>query len=855
MSALLGRLGGFCARHRWIVLGVWLLVVVAHILALRAFGDTTRNDLSLPGTDSQAATDLLASEFPPQQNGASPIVFHISTGKITDSANEAAVTKSVAAILKVPHVVSAPDPTANPQAGLVSQDGRTAFSSVLLDVGSGDLTDEQAQTVVDAAEPARAAGIEVEAGGSIGSTLSPVETESSELIGIIAAVIILTFTFGSLVAMGMPILMAVLGLLTTLGLVNLVGRFVNIPSTGPTLATMIGLGVGIDYALFLVTRHRDNLRAGLPVPASISNAVSTSGGAIVFAGSTVVIALLSLGVAGIPLVTALGLSTAIAVAVAVIAAITLLPALLSIVGARINALRLPRWLHPDPKPEGQGLWARWAALVTGHRGLAVLVALVILVPLSLPLLTLRLGQEDIGVTPTATTERRAFDLLANGFGPGYNGPLLAAVSLTSPATPSPMYTAQYDQATALKDSLTQQQAELTDQANELKSQQAALLSKQQQLTAQGDELTAQKKDLQRQAAELHHQQDELERQAASLRAQQAALEQQAADLQRQRAKLQRDRRALQAQARTLATRLVQLRSEAVRLDAQIAAANDPAERARLVAERRVVLDAIGVTRQQLRRVGNQAKALVTRARTLATQAAALLRQASSLQSQAAALQQQADALQAEAVKLTQQSDALQQQADTLQRQADQLQQQADALQQQADALQAQQADAVALQGQAVQLQAQLTSELTKAGGNDKGTDPRLVTLQDALAALDGVRLVAPPNISTAATASTFTVIPTTRPADPLTAGLVVALRAELAAQQGTAGATVYVGGSTAANVDLADLITDKLAAGDPDGARAELPAADGRVPLVAHPAAGSDHQPAVGRPRRSVCSP
>ena len=358
MSTFLHHLGYFCARFRFVVLGIWVLLAVGLLLCLSTFGAVTNNDLTLPGTGSQDATDLLAAEFPPQQNGGSPIVFHVDRGKLTDAANSTAIQDSVAAIAKVPHVYSAPDPTA--QASLMSKDGQTAFSSVLLDIGAADLTPEMAQRVVDAAAPATKAGIEVEAGGPIGSTLSPTDTGSSEAIGLLAAVVILTFTFGSLVAMGMPIAMAVIGLTVALGIVGMLGHVVSIASAGPTLATMIGLGVGIDYALFLVTRHRDNLREGLPVEASVATAVATSGGAIVFAGSTVVIALLSLVVAGIPLVTSLGYATAVAVAVAVLAAVTLLPAMLTIVGTRINALALPTWLHPAPKPEGEGGWARWA---------------------------------------------------------------------------------------------------------------------------------------------------------------------------------------------------------------------------------------------------------------------------------------------------------------------------------------------------------------------------------------------------------------------------------------------------------------------------------------------------------------
>jgi uncharacterized membrane protein YdfJ with MMPL/SSD domain len=781
MSTVLGRIGSFCAHHKWLVVTLWLLAVATHLVTVRAFGETTTNDFSLPGTQSQQATDLLAAEFPPQQNGSSPIVFHVTTGRLTDASNEAAVSQSVAAIQALPDVYSASDPTANPAAGQISADGKTAFSSVLLDVDSGNVTTEQAQSVVDAAEPARQAGIEVEAGGTIGTTLSSSPTETSELIGIMAAAVILTFTFGSLVAMGMPILMAVIGLLCALGLVNLIGRFTDIPSTGPTLATMIGLGVGIDYALFLVTRHRENMHSGMPVRASIVNAVSTAGGAVVFAGGTVVIALLSLGIARIPLVTALGLATPVAVAVAVLAALTLLPAMLSIVGPHLSAGALPSWLRPKPKPEGRGLWAAWAGWVTGHRVTSVLIALAIMIPLSLPLFTLRLGQPDTGVTDPASTQRKAFDLLADGFGPGYNGPFLIAVSLDPVATEDPAYKAQYQLANDLKDSLTQQQEELTDQANQLQQQQSQLQKQANQLQKEADSLKKQESKLKAQEAELRKQQAELERQEAALRAQAQQLRQQAEELVAQAKELRAERKAL--------------RKEVRQLDKAIANATSPAERQLLREERRAV-------KAELRSTRSDIKSLAQQARSIVQQAVALARQADQLAQQAAELQQEADVLKQQAAEL-------QKQANQLAKQQAQLQQEADALQQQADELQTQQAAALAEQGQAIQLQSQLTAVLTKAGGNALGTDPRLVTLQNALS-VPGVQLVGPPNVNESGSAATFPVIPEWRPAAEETAGLVVSLREEIIAPAQTAGLTVYIGGKTAANVDLATQITDRL---------------------------------------------
>jgi uncharacterized membrane protein YdfJ with MMPL/SSD domain len=284
-AGVLYRLGRLCANRAIVVLAVWLGLVVAVQLVVARVGAETSNDLSLPGTESQQATDLLASRFPPQQNGSSPIVFHVTKGKITDSANKQAVESAYKALSKAPHVASAPDPFANSASGLVSKDATTAFTPVLLDIPNGDVTEELATAILDTTAPAQKAGVEVAAGGNLGSVLSKSPTESSEVIGLLAAMLILALTFGSLVAMGMPIITAVLGLATALGLIGLLGHVLNIPTVGPTLATMIGLGVGIDYALFLVTKHRDQMANGVDRHESIARAVATSGSAIVFAGA------------------------------------------------------------------------------------------------------------------------------------------------------------------------------------------------------------------------------------------------------------------------------------------------------------------------------------------------------------------------------------------------------------------------------------------------------------------------------------------------------------------------------------------------------------------------------------------
>ena len=506
MERLLQREGGFAARHALVVIGIWALVAVGIGAAVSTLGAQTNNDLSLPGTGSQRVKDLLTDRFPPQQNGVNPIVFEVKRGKLTDADNKQAVTASVKAMRRQPHVFSVTNPlsSSGETAGLLSKDERTAFAPVLLDVGSGELTPAIAGRVLDSTDPARKAGITTAAAGSIGTELSTEGTEQSEVVGIVAAMLILSLILGSLVAMGLPIITAVVGLGVALAAVGLLGHLLAIPSSGPTLATMIGLGVGIDYSLFLITRHQDQLRDGMPVVDSIARAVATSGSAIVFAGCTVVIALLSLGVAGIPLVSTLGLASAIAVVTAVLVAVSLLPAFLGLLGPRIDRLALPAFLRPKHTP-GQGMWAGWARFVQRHPVLVAGLSLAALVPLIIPAFSLQLGQEDIGATSPDTTERQAYDLIAAGFGVGYNGPLQVASKLQPVATPSATYTNKYNKAQALKKDLQRKQKELPKEQQQLEQQQRKLQAEQRSLEKQKTQLQTEQAALQRQANALQDQ--------------------------------------------------------------------------------------------------------------------------------------------------------------------------------------------------------------------------------------------------------------------------------------------------------------------------------------------------------------
>src|SRR4051812_27270595 len=284
MTGPLYRLGGFCSRHHWPVIAGWLVAVIATALVAGAAGEKTSDNLTLSGTGSTNAQNLLSDHLPTQANGTNPVVMQAESGKITDSKNKQAVEDTVKSLRKVDIVQRAVSPFSDAGKGAISKDKQIAYISVTLTESKSDLTDEEAQTVVDATSPAEDAGLKVATGGYLGQAVSKADTESSEAIGLLAAVVILMFAFGTVTAMILPIVTAVLGLVASLAIIKLLGHVIDVPSVAPTLATMIGLGVGIDYALFIVTRHKLQLKDGMEMRESIARAAATAGGAGVVAG-------------------------------------------------------------------------------------------------------------------------------------------------------------------------------------------------------------------------------------------------------------------------------------------------------------------------------------------------------------------------------------------------------------------------------------------------------------------------------------------------------------------------------------------------------------------------------------------
>jgi RND superfamily putative drug exporter len=423
-SGLLARLAHRSAAHRRLVAAAWVVLAVGGLMLDKALEPDFRNDLSVPGTDSERAFDLLHERFPERSGDSMQVVLQAPEG-LDDPAARAAVDDSAEEIAGLPDVAEVRSPY-GPGPEAISEDGTIGFISVQFDQRANDIPSESVDAVQDAAVPIRDAGVQVEFGGA------PVETEhgpsGSEIIGLAAAVVVLLLAFGSVVAMAVPLVTAVLALAVGISIVGLLTDWVSIGTSGPVVAAMIGLGVGIDYALLIVTRHRENMAAGASATDSIPVALSTAGRSVLVAGGTVIVAILSLYLIGIDFVASIGLASAITVATTLAASITLLPALLGFAGDNIDRWSLP-FLHHHGGADRDSWWHRWTGVIQRRPWAAFASSLAILLVLAVPLFSMRLGSADAGADPTDTTTRKAYDLIAEGFGPGYNGPLLVSAEL------------------------------------------------------------------------------------------------------------------------------------------------------------------------------------------------------------------------------------------------------------------------------------------------------------------------------------------------------------------------------------------------------------------------------------------
>ena len=446
MSRVLHAIAHWCFAHRWLVVALWLLVLVAGAAGAKVSGGTLDNTFTIPGSQSQAALDQVQRDFPAAAGTSAQLVFRATDGStLASPANAAAMRRTLAQAATAPQVAAVISPQA---AHLVTPDGKTGIATVEYRVSSGDLQNGSVTALTNLSRAANSGTLAVSAGGPALSAKAA-STGTSDITGLMVALVVLAVTLGSLLAAGMPLITAIGGVAVALLGLRGLAAVTSISSTAVTLAVMIGLAVGIDYALFIMTRHRAQLVAGLDAAASAALAVGTAGTAVVFAGCTVIIALAALSVVGIPFLTVMGLAAAGTVLLAVLIAITLVPAIFGLLGTRLTprpgsrAARLAeRSAHAGDAGGGQRrgirptLGARWLGGITRHPVVALAGSVLVLLALAVPALKLSLALPDNGYAATGTTQRTAFDTVSADFGPGFNGPLLVLADLGHPATPA-----------------------------------------------------------------------------------------------------------------------------------------------------------------------------------------------------------------------------------------------------------------------------------------------------------------------------------------------------------------------------------------------------------------------------------
>ncbi|CAL9443059.1 MMPL family transporter [Streptomyces sp. NPDC057362] len=421
----MAALARWCVQHRLAAVLLWLLAFGGVATAATVAGSAYSNDYGIPDTGSDRAYRLLESRFPDLGGDSDTIVWHTTTGTVRAPDVEQAMTRTLDRVADLPGVAAVTNPYHDPDSPLVSENADTAYATVTFDAASQDIDPDRARAVVDTAEAAETDGLQVELGGSAIALTESGGSHLAEAVGVAVAAVVLFLAFGTVAAALLPIATALVSVGTAYAGITLLGHAMTVADFAPMLGTLIGLGVGIDYALFIVTRHRRGLKRGLSVTDAAAEAVATTGRAVVFAGATVCIALLGMLILRLSFLNGVAVAASLTVILTVAASVTLLPALLSYIGPRALSRRERRRLaEHGPEPEvPTGLAARWSAFVERRPKLLGALALVVITVLALPTLGLRLGTSDQGNDPRGTTTRQAYDLLADGFGPGVNGPL------------------------------------------------------------------------------------------------------------------------------------------------------------------------------------------------------------------------------------------------------------------------------------------------------------------------------------------------------------------------------------------------------------------------------------------------
>jgi RND superfamily putative drug exporter len=430
----LGRLGGLAYRRRGTVLLAWAVALAIAFGLSAAFGGEFANDSSTPGSDATQAQSLLSEQFPAQSGDTVRVV--VRADNVRGAEVQGAVKALLGELARMPHVTSIEDPYSTN--GAITPDGRTLLARVYLDViNPNDMPKEDTRQMLAAAKAAERDGLEIALGGRAVQT-AEANQSPAEMIGLLAAVVILLIMFGSVVAAGLPLALAIGALAVTSSLVGLAAAVVPVPTFAPVIGTVLGLALGIDYALLMVTRFREWRALGLDAEAATVATLDTAGRAVLVAGSTVMVSMVGLFAVGMPVMNGTAVATMIATLVVLVAAITLFPALLGYLGRRIDRLRVPlgrrrvAQISADGHLRPAAGWTRWSGLVRRHSVLATVASVVLLLVLAAPFLGVQFGLPDAGNDPEHTSNRQAYDMLADGFGPGANGPLLVVAEMSPP---------------------------------------------------------------------------------------------------------------------------------------------------------------------------------------------------------------------------------------------------------------------------------------------------------------------------------------------------------------------------------------------------------------------------------------
>jgi len=426
MNRLIGRIGDASARRPWTTIGAWAVLAVLVAVLSGAVGGTFADDFSAPGSESAQAQDLLEERFPAVAGGSGVAVFAVDDGEqLADHRPQ--VEAALAQVARVEHVAAVTDPFATDR---VSADGRVGYAEISLDVPSTELGRPAGAEISDALQPARDGGVQAEFGGDAAFLNAEKKSSPAEAAGLLAALVVLVVAFGTIVAALVPIVLALVAVAVGLLSIVVLAGSLEVSTAAPTIGAMVGLGVGIDYALLIVSRYRENRTAGHDNRSALSSAMGSSGAAVVFAGGTVVLAMLALVLTGVGFLASIGLATSIVVFLAVMTATTLLPALLTLLGDRIDRGRVVgRRRAAEAVAVEDTRWWRLAHRIAARPWPYAVAGALVLLALAAPSLSLSTGFPDAGDNPAGQTERRAYDLLADGFGPGFNAPLLVVADL------------------------------------------------------------------------------------------------------------------------------------------------------------------------------------------------------------------------------------------------------------------------------------------------------------------------------------------------------------------------------------------------------------------------------------------